>query len=99
MVVQILDIVPSCDSNDQGDRVRAVIISRINKNDAVMLDFSGVTNVTSSFVNSAFVELLPDYDFDFIKSRIQIRKANRQIGQMIKTRMRKEAEISVGAAL
>ena len=87
MVVRVLDYVSSCDSNDQGEEIRALISNSLETNDTITLDFSGVTNVTSSFVNSAFVSLSPNYSFDFLKSKIKIERVNRQIGNMIRTRM------------
>lgn len=93
MVIKILSIVPACDSNEQGARVKNAILRDLESQDVVLLDFSGVTNVTSSFVNSALLDLSPKFDFDTIKSRIQIRRVNRQIGNMIKDRFVSEARL------
>lgn len=57
MVIKILSIVPACDSNEQGARVKNAILRDLESQDVVLLDFSGVTNVTSSFVNSALLDL------------------------------------------
>lgn len=93
MVIQVSKIVSSCDSNSQGDKVRAAILKGLAKKDTVQLDFSGVTNVTSSFVNSALLELSADFDLNTIKARIQIKRVNRQIGNMIRDRFVSEARI------
>jgi hypothetical protein len=90
MVIRILDFVSACDTNAQGDIVRKVILSRLKSNDIISLDFVGVPNVTSSFVNCALVSLLPDFNLKTIKARIQIKRVNRQIGNMIKDRMASE---------
>lgn len=94
MVIRILDLVSSCDTNNQGDVVRRAILDQLDSSDVVSLDFFGVTNVTSSFVNSSLVSLLPDLDISTLKSRIQIQRVNRQIGNMIKGRMASESCIS-----
>lgn len=86
MVVRISDLVVACDSNDQGDVVRRAILASLKNSDTVILDFSGISNVTSSFVNSAMIALMPRYDVQAIKSRIHITRANRQIGTLIKDR-------------
>ena len=91
MVIRILDLVSSCDTNDQGDIVRSAILDQLDSSDVVSLDFFGVTNVTSSFVNSSLVSLLPDLDISTMKSRIRIQRVNRQIGNMIKDRMASES--------
>lgn len=95
MVIRILDLVTSCDTNDQGDVVRHAILDCLKTSDTVSLDFFGVTNVTSSFVNSSLISLLPDFDFETLKSRIRIQRVNRQIGNMIKDRMASEHRVSV----
>ena len=94
MVIRILDLVSSCDTNDQGDIVRSAILDQLDSSDVVSLDFFGVTNVTSSFVNSSLVSLLPDLDISTMKSRIRIQRVNRQIGNMIKNRMASESRAS-----
>jgi hypothetical protein len=90
MVVKVLDIVEACDTNPQGDRVRSAILDQLAKYDIVHLDFSGVTNVTSSFVNSALIELLPKLGIQSVKSRVAIKHVNRQIANMIKDRFTSE---------
>ncbi|WP_305972712.1 MULTISPECIES: STAS-like domain-containing protein [unclassified Mameliella] len=93
MVLIISSVVRSCDTNEQGDVVRLEIIKHLSKNEKVTLDFSGVTNVTSSFVNSALISLMPQYDVRTIKARIQVTRANRQIGTMINDRFRSEQRL------
>ncbi|MDQ7069695.1 MAG: DUF4325 domain-containing protein [Rhodobacterales bacterium] len=93
MVIRILDLVSSCDTNDQGDVVKQAILDSLKSSDVVSVDFFGVTNVASSFVNSSFVSLLSDFDFGTLKSRIRIQRVNRQIGNMIKDRMASESHI------
>ena len=90
MVLIITSIVKSCDTNEQGDKVREEIVKSLTCDSTVVLDFSGVTNVTSSFVNSALISLMPRYDVSTIKERIQVKRANRQIGTMIKDRFASE---------
>jgi len=93
MVIKILSLVPACDSNDQGICIKNAILNGLKSQDVVFLDFSGVTNVTSSFVNSALLDLSPQFDLATIKSRIQIKRVNRQIGNMIKDRFVSETRL------
>lgn len=46
---------------------------------------------TSSFVNAAFVPLLDFVSFVELKRRIKVVDSNRQINEMIRTRMEREA--------
>ena len=94
MVIVIQSIVDGCDTNAQGAIVQTMLRKYLSQQATVTLDFSGVFNVTSSFVNTAFVELLDDYNFDLFKSLVTIKNVNRQIGTLIKSRMEKEALIA-----
>jgi STAS-like domain of unknown function (DUF4325) len=95
MDLVISRLVSSCDSNEQGEIVRRAIVGALKSADKVLLDFTSVTNVTSSFVNSALIELMPTYDVAAIKARIQLKRANRQIGTMINDRfVSEESRIS-----
>lgn len=95
MVICVIDLVDSCDTNIQGDVVRNAILKQLASSDMVSLDFSGVTNVTSSFINSAIISLMPSLDVSTLKSRIRIKRVNRQIGNMIKDRMASENRMAV----
>lgn len=90
MELKIKNLVSACDSNEQGDLVRQAILDGLRGDNSVRLDFSGISNVTSSFVNSALISLIPRYDVAAIKARIRITKVNRQIGTMINDRFRSE---------
>ena len=57
----------------------------------VTVSFDGVKTATSSFVNVAFVQLLSSYSFQDIKSRLRVVDLTRQINDMIKSRMEREA--------
>lgn len=90
MAIKIGSIVPSCDTNEHGTLVRTEILKYLASGRSVVLDFHGVRNVTSSFVNTALIELLSKYDVQTIKGLVQIKHANRQIGTMINDRFRSE---------
>jgi hypothetical protein len=87
MVIFVRNIVDACDTNAQGAIVRNVLDSYLRDGTHVTLDFSGVFNVTSSFVNTAFSDLLDDYDFGYFKSLVSLKNVNRQASALIKSRM------------
>ncbi|MEM7544051.1 MAG: STAS-like domain-containing protein [Pseudomonadota bacterium] len=98
MVVRIADHLEGCDTNVQGAVVRDMIMSSFSQNDAISLDFSDVHNVTSSFVNTAFIEVLEHFGMPMIKSHLKITGANRQVAKLIGDRMRIEAaKLSIAA--
>ncbi|AFQ95918.1 TPA: STAS-like domain-containing protein [Streptococcus agalactiae] len=52
----------------------------------VTVSFAGISEVSSSFVNSAFINLLSYYDFNHIKSQLKIVNSTKQINDLIKQR-------------
>jgi hypothetical protein len=97
MVIHVADFVPACDNVQQGDVLRVAILRALINTAAVSVSFAGLTSATSSFVNAAFVDLLHDMSFDDIKERVRITNSTRQINDMIRTRLTREAERSVAA--
>ena len=91
MVIFVRNHVLSCDTNAEGDVLYNAISGALRDSDRVTVDFSGLPNATSSFVNSAFVPLLVSFSFAAIKSRLQIVGAHPQIAAMIRDRMNFES--------
>jgi hypothetical protein len=91
MVMKVQNLVDGCDTNDQGAVVYKFVATCLRKNSAVTLDFSGVSNVTSSFVNSSFVQLVDDFGFNSVKSLLVLKGVNSQIGRLLRDRMYKVA--------
>jgi hypothetical protein len=91
MVIRIKDISRSADTGEQGDLVYRQIKDALANDSSVVISFAGVATATSSFVNAAFVSLLDVLSFDEIKRRIKVTDSNRQINEMIRSRMEREA--------
>ncbi|MFC0271145.1 STAS-like domain-containing protein [Metabacillus herbersteinensis] len=90
MVIKIVDHVGRCYSNQDGLIVKMILLKHLNSNKLVILSFEGIDGVTSSFVNTALIELLEDFDFDKIKQNLKFTNTNRQINEMIKNRFKFE---------
>lgn len=84
MVINVLNHVPFCFSSDQGDTIRALVEKKLASNEFVTVSFSGVSEVTSSFINSAFVSLLKSYDIKFIKSHVRFVSVSKQVADMLR---------------
>lgn len=87
MVILIHKVVAGCDTNAQGAVVRKMLAAKIQDGNPVSLDFSNIFNVTSSFVNTAFIDLLEDLGVDKFKKLVLFKNVNRQIGMLIKSRV------------
>jgi hypothetical protein len=89
--LRVTDKVNACDTDTDGDRLRAALIAELDRHQSVEISFSGINSVTSSFVNAAFVELLASFSFETIKSRVRITDSTAQINDLIKRRLNIES--------
>lgn len=83
----VLDIVPHCFSYEDGRKLRLFLSERIKSNQHVILDFSGVYGLPSSFVNGAFADLLEEVSFSDIKKYVSFSSLTKQSGHAIKERL------------
>lgn len=86
MVIEILNHVERCYSNDDGEVIFRVIKKALENGESVTISFEGVTSITSSFTNSAFIELLKTYDITQVKGKLSFTNSNRAINGMIRDR-------------
>ncbi|MFI2132926.1 STAS-like domain-containing protein [Lysinibacillus fusiformis] len=86
MVIEILDHVERCYSNDDGNVIFLLINKAFNQGEHVTVSFSGVNSITSSFTNSAFIELIKEYDISYVKQHLSFVNSNKSINTMIKDR-------------
>lgn len=94
MVITVKSLVPACDTNAQGDAVRVAIVRALQDSKTVDVSFAGFSAATTSFVNSAFVDLLDTMSINDIKTRIRIVHSSRQINDMIRSRLTREASLA-----
>lgn len=86
MAVKILDIVDKCYSSSDGQKVFLFINDYIKRNEQLTISFESVDAIPSSFVNSAFIQLLEYHDFQKIKDCLYFSNSTPQINEMIKKR-------------
>lgn len=84
MVIIALDHVQHCFSQADGAVIHDLIAPHIAAGQSLTLSFTGVEDVTSSFVNSALVPLVEKHGAPFVKSRLQIVRATSQVADTIK---------------
>lgn len=75
-----------CYSNSDGEKVYRQIKRYFDQGIRIAVSFKGIDSVSSSFVNSAFIELLRDFSFEFIKDHLTFTDSMTQINTMIKRR-------------
>lgn len=92
MVIYVREITVAADTAKQGELLfEQLEASLTDTGGAVTLSFEGIDTATSSFVNAGFVQLLSIMSFDEIKRRLKVVNSTRQINDMIKRRLSREA--------
>lgn len=86
VVIKILDLVNQASTYEDGDILFNKINQSFNDGEAVTVSFSGIHAVPSAFVNSAFVRLLENFDFEFIKRNLKFIETTKFINELIKDR-------------
>jgi hypothetical protein len=79
------------DTAQQGAAVFEKLRSALMDNDSVTVLFEGLDIATSSFVVAAFLPLLEHHRYRDLKRRLRVINSTRQINQMIKSRMERQA--------
>lgn len=92
MVIYIRDLVDGCDTSQDGLTVRDALLRALAIEPYVTVAFDGISTITTSFANAAFVDLLRRLSFEQIKRRLRVVNATRQINDMIRQRVAFAAE-------
>jgi STAS-like domain of unknown function (DUF4325) len=93
VVICVKELAGGADTAAQGERLFAALTDALQATDIITVSFVDVQTATSSFVNLAFVPLLLTFSLDEIKRRVRIVNSTRQINEMIKMRLTREADI------
>lgn len=92
MVIKVKSLTSQCYTNRDGDKVYNKLYTQLLADNDVELSFEGVDVVTSSFVNSALIELLNSFGFEKIKNHVRITDSNSFINRSIKERFAFEVD-------
>ncbi|MHC8516966.1 STAS-like domain-containing protein [Sporosarcina sp. ITBMC105] len=99
MVINVLDHVERCYSNEDGKVILDVLKVALRRGETVVLSFKGVNSLTSSFTNTALIELMNTFGFDYIKNHLRFINTNKYINDMIKERFEFESKRIVNEEL
>ena len=70
-------------TNEDGDLLFNIIRDEFEKDNKVNISMLDVYGLNTSFVNSAFIQLLEHYSYDFIKKNLTFSNSNKQINDAI----------------
>ena len=91
VTLRIKDLSKSHYTNGDGEKLNEIILHEFRNDNSVRVSFDGITEVNSSFVNSAFIQLLEEnYDFNYIKNHLTFSETNKQINSLILSRFKFE---------
>lgn len=88
MVIVIKEHTNTTYSYEDGLVIFKIILSAIENNEQVQVDFRDISSIPSSFVNSAFVQLLEKLSFDQVRKNLTFINSTKQINDLIKSRFR-----------
>lgn len=84
MELKVLDVVKGCNTPAQGTALFEKIIDLLQMHDSIVISFSDVTEVTSSFINSSIVRLVLNEDLESVRSQIAISDVSKVSADMIR---------------
>lgn len=84
MVIFALDHVPHCYSAQDGNVIHSLLGHAFIRGQHVTISFAGVSDMPSSFVNAALVPFVQRHGSDWLKARLKITGATRQVADMIR---------------
>lgn len=86
VTIEVKNIVNNYSDNQSGLIILDKIKRAFKANKTVIISFESVPYVSTSFVNSAFINLLSDYSFERIREDLKFINSNSQINSLIKNR-------------
>lgn len=90
VTIDVLEHVDQCYSNQDGLVIQKLIRKAFDEGEIVVVSLKGITALNSSFVNTAFIDLLEFYDFNQIKTQLKIVNSTKKINEFIKSRFQDE---------
>lgn len=73
-------------NNTSGEILFDSIKDHLESGKKVVISFEGISEISSSFVNSAFIQLLKFFDFNYIKAHLTFIDSTKQMNDLIKDR-------------
>jgi len=90
--IEVKTEIVSYASNNDGKKLYTLVYRALTNGDDVNVSFKGIDGLSSSFINSAFIELLNNFDFEYIKKKLFFSDSNKQINSLILSRFKFETE-------
>lgn len=92
MVVKLIEYIKAGFTNQDGQIIFEKIMNAFCNKEKVEVSFEGIGGVSSSFVNTAFIQLLDYYEYSFIKENLKFSNMLKVNNDLIKKRFQFETE-------
>lgn len=87
VTLSVRDLISDFSNNNASGEILFQEIKNLFENqESVVVSFQGISEISSSFVNSAFIDLLEEYDFNYIRENLKFINSTKQINSLIKDR-------------
>ena len=83
MIISIKNITTSTISNEDGVKLKIAIENYLNDDNPVVLSFTGIDTISSSFLNSSLGEIIDKFGPQSLKNKIKIINYTPNIGNII----------------
>lgn len=83
-ILLVKDICKGTFTNIDGVALKKAISNALCSSDFVILSFSGVDAVSSSFLNSSIGDIIDEYGLDYLRNKIKITKYTASLADVIK---------------
>ena len=90
--IKVADVVDSCYTNKDGKKIYEAIVDDIKEGTKVFVDFEGIDSVNTSFVNSAFIDLLDVVPPEHVKAHLDFKNTSPLMNEIFKGRFEFEIE-------
>lgn len=90
VIIDVKSFLSGYYTNEDGNVLFNEILYLFNQGEKVNISFEGIVGLNSSFVNSAFIQLLNKYPFDFIRENLIFSNTTKQINSIILSRFKFE---------
>lgn len=74
----------SCFSYSDGEKIKSLIVDKINKDERVILDFKDILGLPTSFINGCFVELVKEVGLQKMKGYVTLKNVSKITSLTIK---------------
>ncbi len=95
MDITIKSLITDCSTQESGEKIKNMILLGFNNKELVVISFDKIIAVSTSFINTAFIDLLNEYSYEYLKANLKIIKANNSIRNLITRRFRKELNMDL----